>query len=205
MRGWPTSARTSISPPTTIAGKWLPLVRKGGHVLLTLTIDVLTVQNLQPRIDGYIQAIKDAGNPVTYEVLDVGGDPDQQHSYIEAYYRNHRDIAGMFGTSATDTLACGNVSRKYGLAAKGVITAGYDTLPEELALVRSGDLTFTTDQQPYLQGFLPTLQLYLYRLTNGVVRPFDADTSLAYVTRDNVAAYLDAQSRFEGTSDAEPE
>jgi hypothetical protein len=38
-----------------------------------------------------------------------------------------------------------------------------------------------------------------------VVRPFDADTGVAYVTRDNVAAYLDAQSRFEGTSDAEPE
>jgi simple sugar transport system substrate-binding protein len=186
-----------------IAGKWLPMVRKGGHVLLTISAP--GVPNLQPRIDGYIQAIKDAGSPVTYGVLDVGADPDQEHSYIEAYYRNHKDIAGMFGTAATDTLACGNISRKYGLAAKGVITAGYDTLPEELALVHSGDLTFTTDQQPYLQGFLPTLQLYLYRLTNGVVRPFDADTSLAYVTRDNVAGYLDAQSRYEGTSDAEPE
>jgi simple sugar transport system substrate-binding protein len=134
-----------------IAGKWLPMVRKGGHVLLTIA--AVGAPNLQPRLDGYIQAIKHAGSPVTYEVLDVGADPDQEHSYIEAYYLNHRDIAGMFGTAATDTLACGNISRKYGLAAKGVITAGYDTLPEELALVASGDLTFTTDQQPYLQGF----------------------------------------------------
>jgi simple sugar transport system substrate-binding protein len=187
----------------TTAGRWLPMVRKGGHVLLTF--DNAFEVNLTRRLDGYIQAIKDAGSPVTYEALDVGGDPDQEHSYIEAYYLHHRDIAGMFGTAGTDTLACGNVSRKYGLAAKGVITAGYGTLPEELALVRSGDLTFTTDQQPYLQGFIPTLQLYLYRLTNGVVSPFNVDTSLAYVTRDNVADYLGAQSRFEGTSDAEPE
>lgn len=186
-----------------MAMKWLPMVRKGGNVLLTITAPGY-LPKLQ-RIEGYVQAIKDAGSPVMVGVLDVRPDPDQTHSYIEAYYRNHRDIAGMFGTSDTDTLACGNVSRKYGLAAKGVITAGYDTLPQELALVRSGDLTFTTDQQPYLQGFIPTLQLYLYRLTNGVVRPFDADTSLAYVTRDNVAGYLAAQSRFEGTSDAEPE
>ena len=73
-----------------------------------------------------------------------------------------------------------------------------------MALVRSGDLTFTTDQQPYLQGFIPTLQLYLYRLTGGVVAPFNADTSLAYVTKANVAGYLDVQSRFEGSTDAEP-
>ncbi len=185
-----------------IARKWLPMVKKGGHVLLSGAF--LSSGFLQQRIDGYIQAIKDAGNPVTYEVLNAWPDPKQELSRIESYYLSHRNVAGLFGTAATDTLACGQVSKKYGLAAKGVITAGYDTMPETLALVQSGDLTFTTDQQPYLQGFLPILQLYLYKLTAGVVRPFNADTSLAYVTKANVGSYLDVQSRFEGSTNAEP-
>ena len=51
-------------------------------------------------------------------------------------------------------------------------------------------MTFTTDQQPYLQGFIPTLQLYLYQLSGGAVSPANTDTSLAYVTIDNVDIYL---------------
>ena len=42
-------------------------------------------------------------------------------------------------------------------------------------------MTFTTDQQPYLQGFIPTLQIYLYKLSGGAVSPANTDTSLAYV------------------------
>ncbi len=184
-----------------IAQKWLPLVKKGGHVMLSIATPGSL--NLQPRLDGYIQAIKDAGDPVTYDTLESGVDQATEESRIESYYLAHKDVAGMFGTGATDSLSVGKISKKYGLAAQGVITAGYDLLPETLALIGSGDMTFTTDQQPYLQGFLPTLQIYLYLLSGGAVSPADTDTSLAYVTKDNVEIYLNP-SRFEGSTDAEP-
>jgi simple sugar transport system substrate-binding protein len=64
-------------------------------------------------------------------------------------------------------------------------------------------MSFTVDQQAYLQGFIPVQQLNLYRLSNGLVGPADTDTSHAYVTKDNVAFYL-AKSRFEGKTPAEP-
>ena len=48
-----------------IANKWLKLVPKGSHVMLS--IGMPGSLNEQPRLDGYIQAIKDAGNPVTYD------------------------------------------------------------------------------------------------------------------------------------------
>lgn len=184
-----------------IAQKWLPMVKPGGKVMLSIATPGSL--NLQPRLDGYIQAIEDAGNPVEYETLDSGVDQATEESRIEAYYLANPDIVGMFGTGATDTLACGKVSQKYALAAEGVITAGYDLLPETIALVGSGDLTFTTDQQPYLQGFVPTLQLYLYQLSGGAVSPANTDTSLAYVTSDNVDIYL-APSRFEGSTEDPP-
>ncbi len=184
-----------------IAKKWLPMVKKGGHVMLS--IGTPGSLNLQPRLDGYIQAIKDAGNPVTYDTLASGVTQDLSDSRIESYYLSHKTVAGMFGTGGGDTQSVGKVSKKYGLAKQGVITAGYDLEPQTLSYIASGDLTFTTDQQPYLQGFIPTLQIYLYKLSNGAVAPANTDTSLAYVTKENVKTYL-AKSRFEGSTDAEP-
>jgi simple sugar transport system substrate-binding protein len=184
-----------------IAQRWLPMVKAGGKVMLSIATPGSL--NLQPRMDGYIQAIKDAGDPVTYDVLDSGVDQATQESRIEAYYLANPDVVGMFGTGATDSLVVGKVSQRYDLAANGVITAGYDLLPETLALIASGDMTFTTDQQPYLQGFIPTLQIYLYKLSGGAVSPADTDTSLAYVTKDNVETYL-VPSRFEGSSEDPP-
>jgi simple sugar transport system substrate-binding protein len=185
-----------------IAKKWIPMVKKGGHVMLSIATPGSL--NLQPRLDGYIQAIKDSGNPVTYDVVASGVLDAQELSAIESYYLSHKSVAGLFATGATDTLACGKVSKKYGLAAKGVISAGYDLLPDTLALVASGDMTFTTDQQPYLQGFLPTLQIYMYKLSGGAVSPANVDTSLAYVTKANVQTYVAVKSRFEGSTTAEP-
>jgi len=185
-----------------IAQKWLPMVKQGGKVMLSIATPGSL--NLQPRLDGYIQAIKDAGDPVTYDTLESGVDQATEESRIESYYLANPDVVGMFGTGATDSLAVGKISQKYGLAAEGVITAGYDLLPETLDLISSGDMTFTTDQQPYLQGFLPTLQIYLYKLSGGAVAPANTDTSLAYVTKDNVETYLNP-SRFEGSTDAEPQ
>jgi simple sugar transport system substrate-binding protein len=184
-----------------IAQKWLPMVKAGGKVMLSIATPGSL--NLQPRLDGYIQAIKDAGDTITYDTVASGVDQASQESAIESYYLANKDVVGFFGTGATDSLAVGKLSKKYGLAANGVITAGYDLLPETLDLIKSGDMTFTTDQQPYLQGFIPTLQIYLYKLSGGAVSPANTDTSLAYVTKDNVDIYL-SPSRFEGSTEDEP-
>jgi simple sugar transport system substrate-binding protein len=185
-----------------IASRWLKLVPKGKHVMLSIPSP--GTLNVQPRLDGYIQAIKDAGNPVTYDVVNSTVDQAQSHSRIESYYLSHKDVAGLFGTGGVDTYSCGFVSAKYGLAKNnGVIVAGYDLYPQVLGYISAGDMTFTTDQQPYLQGFIPVLQMYLYKLSNAAVAPADTNTSLAYVTKDNVGLYL-GKSRFEGSSSAEP-
>jgi simple sugar transport system substrate-binding protein len=184
-----------------IASRWLKLVPKGGHVMLSIPSP--GTLNLQPRLDGYIQAIKDHGNPVTYDVVNSSVDQATEISRIESYYLSHKNLAGMFGTGGGDTYACGFVSAKYGLAKKGVIVAGYDLYPQTLGYIKTGDMTFTTDQQPYLQGFVPLLQMYLYKLSSGAVVPADTNTSLAYVTKDNVGLYL-GKSRFEGSTSAEP-
>jgi simple sugar transport system substrate-binding protein len=183
------------------ASKWLPMIPKGKHVMLE--IGVPGSLNTQPRLDGYKQAIKDLRPDVTYDVVNAGPDPATELSRIEAYYLSHKDVAGLFATGGSDTLACSLVSQKYGLVKNGGVVAGFDLLPQTLALIKSGDSTFTTDQQAYLQGFVPVQQMYLYKLSGGLVGPADNNTSHAYVTKDNVDAYL-GKSRFEGSSATEP-
>ena len=51
----------------------LKLIPKGGHVMLS--IGVPGSLNTQPRLDGYIQAIKDSNSGVTYDVVNTGPDP----------------------------------------------------------------------------------------------------------------------------------
>lgn len=205
-QGSPNKRLSYIGQPLFQAGynvalKWLKLVPKGGHVVLT--IGVPGALNTQPRLDGYIQAIKDAGNGVTYETLNAGVDPQTAISRIEAYHLSHPNVDGMFGTGGADTYACGFISNKYGLAKKGAIVAGFDLFPQTLGFIKSGDVTFTTDQQSYLQGFLPVQQLYLHKLSGGLVGPANSDTSQAYVTKENVDAYL-GDTRFEGRTPNEP-
>ncbi len=184
-----------------VAMKWLKLVPKGGHVMLS--IGVPGSLNTQPRLDGYIQAIKDHGNSVTYDVVNSGVDPATEISRIGSYYLSHPKVAGLFGTGGSDTYACGFTSAKYGLAKKGVVVAGFDLFPQTVGYIKTGDMTFTIDQQAYLQGFVPVQQMYLYKLSQGAVGPADTDTGEVFVTKDNVDLYL-GKSRFEGKSSTEP-
>ena len=80
---------------------------------------------------------------------------------------------------------------------------GYDLLPITLQLIKSGDLDFTIDQQPYLQGFQPVIQLFLYKLSGGLMAPSNTNTGLLFVTKDNVDPYLNTKSRYEGSDKAQ--
>jgi hypothetical protein len=107
-------------------------------------------------------------------VVNAGPDPASEISRIESYYLSHKKVAGLFATGGSDTYACGFVSAKYGLAKAGVIVAGFDLFPQTLGYINTGDVTFTVDQQAYLQGFLPVQQMYLYKVSGGLGGPADS-------------------------------
>ena len=119
---------------------------------------------------------------------------------IEASVKAHKDLHGLFAVDAGSTAGVAEVMRKFALHERGVCAGGYDLLPATLRAIHDRDLDFTIDQQPYLQGFLPVLQLFLDRYSGGLVVPADTNTGLNFVTRANVARYLTTKSRFEGSS-----
>src|SRR3989454_12341555 len=106
----------------------------------------------------------------------------------------------MFAVDAGSTQGVSQIMEKYMLASKGVHAGGYDLLPKTLTEIQGGNLDFTIDQQPYLQGFVPVIQLFLFKLSGGLQQPSNTNTGLLFVAKNNVGPYLNTQTRFEGSS-----
>jgi simple sugar transport system substrate-binding protein len=157
--------------------------------------------NIQPRIDGAIQAIEDSGAPIQYEQIETGAELPDELDRITAYYNGHKDVRGMFAVDAGSTQGTAQVMEQFDLAAQGVKAGGYDLLPETLQLIQDGHMDFTIDQQPYLQGFYTVFQLFVYKISGGLSGVAETNTGLLFVTQDNVAGYLETSSRFEGDSE----
>ena len=177
------------------------LVGQGDVLLFIATPGQL---NIQPRVDGALDAVRDSGRPIRVHVVATGADVVAERQKVEASYLAQRDLRGMFAVDGGSTQAVADVMRRHGLHRKGVRAGGYDLLPGTLESIAAGRLDFTIDQQPYLQGLLPIQQLFLYRYSDGLVSPADTNTGLKFVTRHNVSRYLTTRSRYEGSS-AHPE
>jgi simple sugar transport system substrate-binding protein len=159
--------------------------------------------NIQPRIDGIKQAIQQSGAAINFSEVATGAKQEDELAAVDAYYQGHKTLKGMVAVDGGSTASVGQIMHKYGLAAQGVKAGGYDLEPLTLNAVQNGDLDFTVDQQPYLQGFIPTVQLFLYLLSGGLSQPAETDTGLLFVTKANVGPYLKVKTRFEGSSSQE--
>lgn len=155
--------------------------------------------NIQPRIDG-IKSVLSTKSSINFVEIATGAAINDELSRIEAYYLGHQNLKGMVAVDAGSTQGTSQIMEKYNLASKGVRAGGYDLLPKTLQEIKGGNLDFTIDQQPYLQGFIPVIQLFLYKLSGGLQQPSNTNTGLLFVTKNNVAPYLNTQTRFEGSS-----
>ena len=120
---------------------------------------------------------------------------------IEAFWPGHTSYKGMFAVDAGSTQSVLQTIQKYGLKGK-VSAGGYDLTPITEKLLAAGYGQFTIDQQPYLQGFLPTLELFLYKASHALSGIADVDTGLKFLTPTTVVPYSSTTSRYEGTGSA---
>ena len=158
--------------------------------------------NIQPRIDGALDAIADSGADIDAQDIATGADLNEELSTVEAWYLGNQDAVGMFAVDAGSTQAVGQVVRDQNARDNGLVGAGgYDLLPETVQLVADAVLDFTIDQQPYLQGFLPVLYLYMYKLSGGVVTPPETNTGLVFLDSSSAQLFLETESRFEGDAE----
>ncbi|HEY3728469.1 MAG TPA: sugar ABC transporter substrate-binding protein [Solirubrobacteraceae bacterium] len=157
--------------------------------------------NIQPRIDG-AQATLKAHPGIKAHVVATGAGLPQEESTVESYITSHPSYKGFFAVDGGSTQYVGQSIQKHGLAAKGIKGGGYDLTPVTQQTLASGALQFTIDQQPYLQGFLPVLQLYMYNVSQTLTGVADVNTGLKFLDKTTVVPYNSTKSRYEGTSSA---
>jgi simple sugar transport system substrate-binding protein len=156
--------------------------------------------NIQPRYDGAASVLKAAG--YTVSEIATGSSTSVELAAEKAYLLGHKGVKGVFAVDAGSTSFIPQAVAGAGLPAS-TPTGGFDLTPTTLAAIKAGTLDFTINQNPYLQGFLPTLYLYMFNLSGGLVPPPDTDTGLSFVTKSTVAPYLASSSRFEGSTTAQ--
>jgi len=158
--------------------------------------------NIQPRYDGAASVLTPAG--YTVKEIATGALTSQEEAAEKAFLVGAKStLKGAFAVDAGSTELLGPSLASVGLAGK-IPAGGFDLTPGTLTAINSGQIDFTIDQEPYLQGFLPTLYLYLFNLTGGLVSPPNTDTGLTFVTKSNVGPYLTTKTSYEGSAPPPP-
>jgi simple sugar transport system substrate-binding protein len=171
------------------------LVPGGGHVAIFIATP--GTGNIQPRFDGAKAVLGSA-----YQVDEIGTTTVDatELSTIKSYMLGHKST--LKGAFAVDSGSTANLAAALAGAGLSIPAGGFDTDPRTLTALQSGKVNFTLFQDPYLQGFLPVLYMYLYNLSGGQLAPPDTDTGLTVLTKDSVGQFQKS-SRFQGGSSAQ--
>src|SRR3954453_24060028 len=155
--------------------------------------------NIQPRIDGALGVLRKVSGIKTH-VITTGAELPAELSVIDSYAQSHPDTKGYFAVDGGSTQAIAQTLQKQKLRDKGVKGGGYDLTPVTQKLLAADQIDFTIDQQPYLQGLFPILELYLAKASGNLSGVADVNTGLKFLDKTTVEPYNSTKSRYEGTS-----
>ena len=175
------------------------LLPSGGQIALFIATP--GAANIQPRINGALDTLKSSPN-IKPDVVATGADVPGELTKINAWASAHSSAKGMFAVDAGSTQGLAQTIQKLGLRAKGWKGGGYDLTPITEQLLAAGEIDFTIDQQPYLQGFYPILQLYMYNASQHLSGIAEVDTGLKFLDKTTIVPYSSTKGRYEGTGTA---
>lgn len=109
---------------------------------------------------------------------------------IETMLRENPGIAAIFCTGQADTEGAGLAVKKLN---KQILVGGFDLSHTIIELVKEGYIKTTVDQQPYMQGYYPVLQLYLY-IRFGII-PCNIDAGAALINKSNASEIIELSKK----------
>jgi simple sugar transport system substrate-binding protein len=172
------------------------LIPGGGRIAVFIAVPGSA--NLEPRLDGIRQELE--GSNLSIVAPASGSGQQQDVTTIDAFIRRHlSSFKGYFAVDAGSTEGVALAIQKHNLKGK-VAAGGFDLTPDTETLLYEREIQFAIDQQPYLQGFLATLELFMYKATQGLTGVADVDTGLKFLYPHTVKPYATTRSRYEGTS-----
>lgn len=134
-------------------------------------------------LDEYIAANPD--REITYERIDSGLDLATVADRVGAYLAANPNTNAYFDTGFWHA-AVGRVLADRGIPPGQVLLGGFDLVPEVIEQMEAGYIQVQVDQQPYMQGFMPVMMVYLNETVG--LAPTDIDTGQGLVTPDMAPA-----------------
>ena len=140
------------------------------------------------RTVGVIESLEKAGVKVIYQEIDkaTDADPNAGTSIFVGVLKANPDIKLVVTDHGALTSNVGVYARAASLKPGQVFFAGFDMSPATAKAIKDGYQNLVIDQQPYLQGYLPILNICLTKKFG--FSGLDINTAGAFVDSKNVDA-----------------
>ncbi len=163
----------------TVGREALAKLPHGCKVLFTLHSK--GVSSLDNRLRGIQEVLATKG--ISGPVVVTGTTPEASAKVIADALRADPAIQAVLATGQADTEGAGLAVERH-FAGRGCYVAGFDLSANTLRLIKAGVIDFTIDQQPYIQGFYPVVQLAQYCRYG--IRPANIDAGATVVRAADV-------------------
>ncbi|MEH6726563.1 MAG: sugar ABC transporter substrate-binding protein [Hyphomicrobiales bacterium] len=157
---------------------------------------------VEERCNGYVAAMKEAGAETVYQTIGTGDatNPQAMTQAIKGTLQANADIDGIYTLNAVPAMSALRAVDELGR--KGDVMIGTADLSNEALLaIKSGDLAFAMDQQPYLQGFMSIQIAYQY-LNYGLHPIGHVKTGPLVIDQSNVDKTLEVNKKHAGVRGA---
>ena len=142
----------------------------------------------------FLQDFADA-NPdreITWERIDSGTDLAVTADRVGAWLNANPDTTAYFDTGFWHA-GVARVLADRGVPPGEVLLGGFDLVPEVVDQMMAGYVQVQVDQQPYMQGFMPVMQVYLAH--NFGLAPADIDTGQGIVRPEDAEAIIELSAQ----------
>jgi simple sugar transport system substrate-binding protein len=138
------------------------------------------------RTKGCIDALKKAGVTVDYLEIspDVNADPTLGIPVFAGYVSANPDVKVVITDHGALTGTLEAYIKGAGKGPDDIYAAGFDLSPAIVSQIKSGFIDLVGDQQPYLQGYLPVLQICVAKVLG--LSGLHIDTGAGLVDKSNV-------------------
>ncbi len=150
------------------------------------------------RTQGVIDALEEAGLTVDYLEIDDATNADASAGIptFVGYVSSHPDVKLVVTDHGALTATLESYMSTAGLGPDDIFGAGFDLSPATVEAIRGGWTDLVIDQQQWLQGYLPILQICLTH--NYAFTGLHIDTGAGFANADNIdllADLVEAQIR----------
>ena len=167
----------------TLGIKVAPHMKVGSKVLVTQ--HSTNIFALDTRLKGIQDALKD--KKLNWRKVITGNGADNSYKSVDEEINKDKSRRIILCTGHDDTEGAGMSVSKL-KDKRNYIVAGFDLSERILHYIKENVILFTIDQQPYMQGFMPVIQIFLYRRYK--IMPSNIDAGAAVITKDDVDRIL---------------